>query len=152
MSHNKYDGSITADEMSQFLLTLSEDVRVVHSNGLSGEVTTDESAEYLDSITETEASVPATPWDEHESNALLNPQSLEPWEASDDNYTGRFQLQTGSVSDDGISYKFDFKAEDGKPETIEITMSGIEDNYDLEDVNLDGAYINDAIEQVYDSC
>jgi len=142
MTDNEYSGPVNVEGMLEFLYSLEGEVEVLQSSEggslLMDDVDPHTAAEYLEGVTEGGAKGLATPWRDYEGNGLLDPESLEPWEAGDDSYTGRLQLQSQELTEDGVSYRFDFKAEDEEGEEWDISMTGIEEYYNGTGVDMVG--------------
>ncbi|PSG98588.1 MAG: hypothetical protein BRC29_00490 [Nanohaloarchaea archaeon SW_7_43_1] len=151
MTVDEYFGPVSVKGMVEFLNTLEGEVTVSQSHEeffLNGEVEVYTAAEYLEGVVEGEAQRSATPWlDNDDGDGLLDPESLEPWETRD-SYSGEFRLKSQAVTEDGISYEFKLQAEDGDGKQCDITMTGMEENYESTSSNIGiNAYMSKAFKE-----
>lgn len=135
MRDNSYSGPVNVEGMVEFLYTLNGEVEVSQSKEgsfLSDDVDSGTAAEYLEEIVGEEANGSAEPWEDYDGNSIIDPKSLEPWGTGDSygSRTGSIQLQREEFTDDGVSYRFDLVAEDGEGEQWDISMTGIEPDYE----------------------
>lgn len=140
-----YSGIVNLSGMLDFLNTLEQDVGV-HTDGLSGDLNPDMAVEYLEGVVGGKAKESATPWGDYDGSGLYDPESLESIEGGE-NPKGRFQLRSQGLPEIRISYRFDFKVRDGIGKEMELTMTGVEEDYEGTYSDVEGAWMSKAFKE-----